>query len=351
MADKRGKSKKNSHKRPRDTDKPVKGKGSIRNLFSNAVPKKTQMTSLAEDNILADILGELHDKPFNSSTSKTAQEIPVTELAPIKHIAPARILSKSSRKSDATLANDYMNNFINNIKMAEKVKGADKTSDDELLDSILKPKATVPNKKVLEKSKEITEKADTAKQMKGQVPVKETDTVPVEKALTNMSVQKPNVSSIDTPLGGNDFPDDDIDFSNLQDNNAQFEKVTEDANDGSKISPKKNMQLKAAPVKDADHLQNLLSNWEQICQMDNFEEETTNGENDFTSNTMGKEDTVKFWYWEAWEDPNKCPGEVFMFGRTSENKSICVRVGKIDRVLYLLPRKYVNDENIKYLTL
>uniref|UniRef100_A0A0K8W209 DNA polymerase n=2 Tax=Bactrocera latifrons TaxID=174628 RepID=A0A0K8W209_BACLA len=344
VADKKDKSKKNSRKRLRDSHKPVKGKGSIRNLFSNAVPKKTQMTSLAEDNILADILGELHDKP-KSSTSKVAQETSETAPAPKKHIAPARILSKSTRKSDATLANDYMNNFINNIKMAETAKGADKTSDDELLDSILKPKPTVPNKKILEKSKEIPEKTDIAKQVKGLAPVKETVALPAKKAVTNLSekpIEKSNVA-IETPLSGNDFPDDDIDFSSLQDNNAQFEKVTENASDISEVSPKKIIQSKVAPVKDADDLQNLLSNWEQICQMDNFEEENTNSENDSASNTTCKEDTIKFWYWEAWEDPNKCPGEVFMFGRSSENKSICVRVGKIDRVLYLLPRKYLLD--------
>lgn len=325
----------------------MKGKGSIRNLFSNAVPKKTQMTSLAEDNILADILGELHDKP-KSSTSKAAQEISETEVKHIKHIAPARILSKSSRKSDATLAKDYMNSFINNIKMMEAVKNIEKTSDDELLDSILKPKPTITIKKVVEKSKESTGKTDTGKQ--GLASVKAIDTVTAEMAIKNISDKLVEKSSVvvETPLDGNEFPDDDIDFNGLQDNNSQFEEVKYDVIDGNKISPKIFLQSKAAPEKHADGLQTLLRNWEQICQMDNFEEETTNVENSYSLNMTGKEDTIRFWYWEAWEDSNKCPGEVFIFGRTLENKSICVRVGKIDRVLYLLPRKYVSDGNLKY---
>ena len=52
---------KNTKKRLRDGDKVVKGKGSLRNMFNNVMPKKKKDTivDLAADDVLADILDEL----------------------------------------------------------------------------------------------------------------------------------------------------------------------------------------------------------------------------------------------------------------------------------------------------
>ncbi|XP_017466607.1 PREDICTED: DNA polymerase alpha catalytic subunit [Rhagoletis zephyria] len=363
--DKKDKNKKNSKKRPREGDKPVKGKSSIRNLFSNAVPKKTKVTSLAEDNILADILGEMHGNP-KSSTSNGIKNASETEVKSTGVIAPARIVSKSTRKSDAALAKEYMNSFINNIKMSEPVKKPEEASDDELLDRILKPKQTVANKKSVEKPKVKDEKAEAANQSEVQVASKKsvgkprfTDEkttateqsekpVAFKKASVVVTAEKPvehkkleKIVEKTAPLKETktpeaDFPDDDMDFSCLQSEENRFDKVES-------VSKKNAVKkLTLAPAKDADDLQNLLSNWEQICQMDNFEAESAKSESNASMGTSAP-DTLKFWYWEAWEDPNKCPGEVFLFGRTAENKSICVRVEKIDRILYLLPRKYLLD--------
>ena len=59
------------------------------------------------------------------------------------------------------------------------------------------------------------------------------------------------------------------------------------------------------------------------------------------------EDTIKFYYWDAWEDIVKRPGEIFLFGKVNngtnnEFKSICVHVQNVEIVLYLLPREYVS---------
>uniref|UniRef100_W8BG20 DNA polymerase n=1 Tax=Ceratitis capitata TaxID=7213 RepID=W8BG20_CERCA len=338
---KANKNKKNSKKRPRDSDKPVKGKSSIRNLFSNAVPKKNPVTSLAEDNILADILGELHEKP-KGSTSKDAQTASDIEIKQTKHIAPAKIISKSTNKSDAALAKEYMNNFINNIKISEEVKKPEKTSDDELLDSILKPKPTVNKKPMSEKSKlestapKLVEATVLAKKARTETAVE----IQAQLSKTEKTVKKS--AEEEAQANEPEFPDDDMDFSCLQNEENQFQNAKYTTIDAKKKSPKKTEKGKGAPAKDVDDLQNLLSNWEQVCQMDNFEEETINSENTSDASLAGK-DTLKFWYWEAWEDPVKCPGEVFLFGRTTEGKSLCVRVEKIDRVLYLLPRKYLLD--------
>jgi len=124
-------------KRPREAEKPAKGKASIKNLFSNAVPKKADIkNSVKDDDILADILGEMKEEP--AETSEKVEKV----------IAPAKI-AVASRKSDAAAAKEYMNSFLNNIKVQEQErKKAEASSDHEMLERILKPKAAVPNTKV-----------------------------------------------------------------------------------------------------------------------------------------------------------------------------------------------------------
>lgn len=60
-------------------------------------------------------------------------------------------------------------------------------------------------------------------------------------------------------------------------------------------------------------------------------------------------ESMKFFYWDAWADQIKRPGEVFIFGKVEvpnkkvkEYKSIMVHVENVDRVLYLLPRTHVS---------
>lgn len=60
-------------------------------------------------------------------------------------------------------------------------------------------------------------------------------------------------------------------------------------------------------------------------------------------------ETMKFFYWDAWADQIKRPGEVFMFGKVEvpnkkikEYKSIMVQVENVDKCLFLLPRTHVS---------
>lgn len=299
----------NSNKRPRESDKPAKGKASIKNLFSNAVPKKVDIkTSVKDDDILADILGEIKEEP--------GEEAAKVE----KVIAPAKIAAVT-RKSEAAAAKDYMNSFLKNIKIQEQErKKAEASSDHEMLERILKPKAPVPNKKVatfatasVKKEKEIPETKPAAKEASQDV-----------------------------------FSDNEMDFSCLDDDENQFdleqskppEEKTPQAKPAEKVVPKK--EPAESPPKEADpeDMSKLLSNWESICQMDDdFEKSVTTAEQDAP---ISSSEQLRFWFWEAWEDPTKLPGEVFLFGRTADGKSVCVRVQNINRVLYLLPRQYVS---------
>lgn len=54
------------------------------------------------------------------------------------------------------------------------------------------------------------------------------------------------------------------------------------------------------------------------------------------------------WFWDAWEDPIKRPGQIFLFGKVAVDKtkneysSVCLKIDNVDRCVYLLPRQYVS---------
>lgn len=308
------------------------------------MPKKATTTSIKDDDILADILGELQDKPKEGSATNGTRD---GGDKPHKVIAPARIVSNSSKKSDAALAKEYMNSFMNNLKSKETSSKSKDTSDDELLDSILKSK---PN----EKSKMITPKPIEKKRISTDLTITQ-ESLNTEKPSTSKNKAEGPASS-STSSNKPVIPDDDMDFSCFQDDENQFEleKTLSSASASSsskkiespvKPSPKPSIEptKKSPPVANQEEdIQKLLSNWENICQMDNFEEELTATNSTSSNGTSESTENLRFWYWEAWEDALRRPGEVFLFGRTAEGKSICVRVEKIDRVVYLLPREYVS---------
>lgn len=54
------------------------------------------------------------------------------------------------------------------------------------------------------------------------------------------------------------------------------------------------------------------------------------------------------WFWDAWEDHIKAPGQLYLFGKVAiegrtpvEYKSACVKIENVERCMYLLPREYV----------
>jgi len=62
--------------------------------------------------------------------------------------------------------------------------------------------------------------------------------------------------------------------------------------------------------------------------------------------TQNEEEVFRFYYLDAYENPYKNPGTVYLFGKTYIANydmycSCCVMVNCIPRRLYLLPRKYV----------
>lgn len=105
-----------------------------------------------------------------------------------------------------------------------------------------------------------------------------------------------------------------------------------------------------------DNFADILSNWDNICQMNNDDaiEDAMHSLSDAAATFTG-EDDLKMWFWDAWVDPVKAPGHVYLFGKVAcqgsgtasatqpEYKSTCLRLEQVERCIYLLPRDFHLD--------
>lgn len=118
--DSKRKGAKEKKKRLRDVNKAVNGNASIRGLFSNAVSKKKELTvKVEDDDILNDILGEIH--PNGKKEESVASTSTVSRAAPKAE--------RANDKSEMAKVKEYMQNFSKNIQKKPEVKSLN-TSDD-----------------------------------------------------------------------------------------------------------------------------------------------------------------------------------------------------------------------------
>lgn len=161
----------------------------------------------------------------------------------------------------------------------------------------------------------------------------------------------PETPSVPEPVNDMDisgFHDDDMDFSMLDDEENQFDDTAI-----SKEKIAKAEQIKADLMKkESENYAKLLSNWENPNEDD--DDDALLGSIDVDAaqisiaSTVDGKSTMKFWYWDAYEDTIKFPGKIYLFGKMVSNqnpkeyKSVCITVENVDRCLYLLPREYVS---------
>lgn len=277
--------KSSSNKRTRDTEKKeVKGKGSIKNMFSNAAAKKKKdaNVNLAEDDVLAEILGELKETP---------------EIKP-KAIA---VISKPAKGKPPVAPLSRGLEMLSSV--SEKAKNA---TDQEIIDTILKP----------EKSEEKKLKNETVAKK-----IEEVEVVP-EKSPNPVPIKDEEESLIHNEM----------DYSILDDKENQFDDMVTEP---SSSNVKETIDPKTVVIDES-----VTNNWEKLCEMESAEDDEIFHEIDTTDLTTEKE--MKMWLWDAWEDPLKRPGEIFLFGKIKEGKdfkSVTVHVENVDRCLFLLPRK------------
>lgn len=116
-------------KRTREETAPVTGRKSLKNYFNKEHESKVK---IADDDVLADILGELSSEKDGGQKQGSTNQ--TTEIRPLKMTQKSKPVDKDEEMRK------YMENFSKNIKKTEKVEEAD--SDEEMLDRVLKQSST-----------------------------------------------------------------------------------------------------------------------------------------------------------------------------------------------------------------
>ncbi|XP_055541188.1 DNA polymerase alpha catalytic subunit [Wyeomyia smithii] len=300
---------KKGKKRAREESTPVAGRKSLKNYFNKERESKVK---ISDDDVLADILGEIKSEP-GAGPSGTEQ---------VKEIRPMKMIPKSKPKpvdKDEEMRK-YMENFSKNIRATEKVEEHD--SDEEMLDRVLKQSSSDNRQK--EKPKTVTVKQET--------------TV-VETPTAKDSVEiKSEPSPVETDLTQ-------IDSAFLLDDDFDLTEVNSQPTQKRPASP---AEQKPPDVSQAEP-EKLLSGWENICATeldDDLLAEIDTGMPEGTvASSEDSEQTMRFWFWDAWTDPAKCQGEIYICGKMATGKkpnefqSVCVHVQNVDRCLYMLARE------------
>ncbi|XP_055642416.1 DNA polymerase alpha catalytic subunit [Toxorhynchites rutilus septentrionalis] len=300
---------KKGKKRGREESARVPGRKSLKNFFNK---EHESNVKIADDKILADILNEIKSESASDTTTAGANSR--------KEIKPMQMTPKPKPVDTEEEMRRYMENFSKNIKKTEEVV-EENDSDEEMLNRVLKQSSST-NKSKVNQIKKVAAK-------KQEIP--EVKHMPIE-TITKVEVKTeppPDETSFSdhSPISISEFMDDDFDLTA-----AEVE---------SQVTQKQPMD----PVKEeiTTDSAKLLSGWGNICASeleDDMDASVLEG-----ATPQNSDETIRFWFWDAWTDPAKCQGEIYIFGKAATGKkpnefqSVCVHVQNVDRCMYLLARE------------
>ncbi|XP_035780479.1 DNA polymerase alpha catalytic subunit-like [Anopheles albimanus] len=362
----KGKVERKGTKRVRDGDPaegPVTGRKSLKNYFNREQASKAKVE---DDDALADILGEIKSEngPENgadgSADSKTVASSGGTTSGS-KPIRPLQLASgvttTTTQKRRELTAEEEMKRYMESLKNLKKVDKkattAEEDSDEEMLKNVI-AESEGGGKSVAKKRAQPVPVVAAASE-----PVKLTPPVATaaKQVHSEPIIKEEPITQSDEPTGVAASPAAAVDDSHLLEDDDEFEEITAAA-----CKPKQEPEehaVKAEPAvavaaADAASSINLLNGWDNIFQ--GMEEDDMMGaiadaesasaaEGASNGSDTAGSDVMKFWFWDAWNDPNKCQGELYLFGRvavagkTNAYQSICVHVQNVDRCLFLLARE------------
>ncbi|XP_058825862.1 DNA polymerase alpha catalytic subunit-like [Topomyia yanbarensis] len=301
---------KKGKKRAREDSAPVAGRKSLKNYFNKERESKVK---ISDDDVLADILGEIKSEGTGGETASEQ----------IKEIRPMKMVPKPKPVDKEEEMRKYMENFSKNIKKTEKVVEHD--SDEEMLDRVMKQSSTDNRQKVKPKPAPAKQEAP-----------KEATRTPV-KPVTKVEI-KAELPPAETDLSqmNEDFLDDDFDLTGVCAETQPTQRRPMDS------------VVKEEPEVVESSSEKLLSGWGNICATELEDEmiaEMDSSVPDASASTEEGSETMRFWFWDAWTDPAKCQGEIYIFGKmatgrkANEFQSVCVHVQNVDRCMYMLARE------------
>ncbi|XP_052867635.1 DNA polymerase alpha catalytic subunit [Anopheles cruzii] len=302
-----------------DGDAPATGRKSLKNFFNREqAPKATVEDDAALQEILGEINSEAGVDTNEAAGSKPTNEVR-TQSKPIRPLQSKPVVPRNTLSAEEEMKR-YMENLSKHLKKPEKKPThLEVDRDEEILQKVI---AETEGKTVARKSTvaQSTQKKDTSLE-------------PIMKEEPITQTEPPAVTVDEVAA---------IDESHFLDED-DFEEI--------KSSTSGHKPKEEEPVQEPAVSANLLNGWDNIFT--GIEEDDMMGaivDPDCTADSAdvnggSSAEVLKFWFWDAWNDPNKCQGELYLFGRTQtpgkprEFRSICVHVQNVERCMYLLARE------------
>ncbi|CRK86812.1 CLUMA_CG000643, isoform A [Clunio marinus] len=312
--------KRKSHQNKRGSklpDEPVAKKKSLKNFFATKESKEKEGTSVEDDNLLKNILGELNTSSNNKEDSKSNSIITPK---------PMKSIRKQANESEIEVKK-YMEKFGKKAQEKKDFKA------DNILEDLLKEERK-------------------SKGRKDDENVKISSNVQVKKEISISLQPSTNVDQEDQEMLEASLMDEDDDFPIEQLNDLEKSKESKHVQKSEikieLIKVKSPPVIKTITAKPVDSESTIFNELQGI----DFDAEIKEVDENIDWST----ETMKFYYLDAWADANNRPGEVYLFGKievpggnnqqTTYN-SICVRIENVDRTLFLLPRSHVYNLRTK----
>ena len=133
--------------------------------------------------------------------------------------------------------------------------------------------------------------------------------------------------------------DDDIDIPDNNNNNNNNKNEENDENE------RKQMEM------ESDSKEETPENCSMFTDMNSNKNKTKEDTPENTDNyPQSKPGFIDFFWFDAYEDPVRKPGQIYLFGKTlnqrNEWQSICVLIRNIQRTMYILPRLKNKSDNV-----
>ncbi|XP_034937343.1 DNA polymerase alpha catalytic subunit [Chelonus insularis] len=319
-------------KRKRDSEQKSKT-SNLMSMFQNAsTKKKTETTSLQDDTLLADMLAELEKNKTSKPKTPVTNKFKVTSK-PVTQSQSKDVFSMAGESKKEATEDDFLI-FDSPMKVSPKIeKKKDQTSS---------------VRTEIEKSSQIIETPDKSMDVSNSSKNIKQDTEDYNKYYgdfdddfsTNVSKNSP-ITTNDCKTENISMGDDDIDeFIGLIDE--------ENIRKRPKIEDENYEQVIASLDKTAS-----WGAWDNDTKSSNTADVTSVSDKDLQSAMVKNKngDTVlRFFWWDAIENPYKNPGVVNFFGKvylesSKSYVSCCLSVRNIPRRLYVLPSENVIDKD------